>query len=485
MAWSGGNFTRIYGNNGWTNDATLGVGIEAGRHDIQDNDLKDGIDQCLNKTGQNSMTGDLNLGGYRPTNVAAGTAAAPALCVANDVNTGIFQAAAAPDTLSIATNSTERVRVDSSGRVGIGTTSPGFLLDAQLTSANAAAFQRFAATGDGPFVTLIKSRGATVGTNTIVQPGDTLGTIAFGGTNGTSYNDAAYIRGTVDNTPGASNDMPGRLEFHTTPDGSGLPLERMRIDSTGNVGIGVASPLARTHISGQVANAIGTGVDQGQLFLSDSDLNTSGLCLGYYYQGGVDEYARIQSRSASGFTNLVLQGGNGAVVINKTSTSTSIAGTHFTNGASSTSPSTMFMVKTFSGTANGIANYHSGTYVGGVDFSNTATAFPTSSDYRLKENVVKLQNALSRVNQLKPSRFNFISEPDETIDGFLAHEVANVVPNAVFGEKDAVHDDGSIKVQSLDNSKIVPLLTAAIQELNAKVEALEAKVQALEAVTEV
>lgn len=118
MAWSGGNFTRA--NPTWATDAGLGIGIEAGRHDAQDNDFTTGIDQCLNKTGQNSMTGDLNLGGYRAVNAAAGTAAAPAICAGNDVNTGIFGPAA--DTFAVATNGTERVRVDSTGVVMVGTT---------------------------------------------------------------------------------------------------------------------------------------------------------------------------------------------------------------------------------------------------------------------------------------------------------------------------------------------------------------------------
>jgi hypothetical protein len=74
MAWSGGNFTRANGDNGWVTDAGLGIGIEAGLHDNQDNDFKNGINQCLNKDGSNSATGNLNDGGYRHTNVGAATA---------------------------------------------------------------------------------------------------------------------------------------------------------------------------------------------------------------------------------------------------------------------------------------------------------------------------------------------------------------------------------------------------------------------------
>ena len=111
--------------------------------------------------------------------------------------------------------------------------------------------------------------------------------------------------------------------------------------------------------------------------------------------------------------------------------------------------------------------------VGSVSITNSATSFNTTSDYRIKENEIELPNALSRVNNLKPYRFNFISDADNTVDGFFAHEVAEVVPEAVTGEKDAVDDDGEIKPQQLDHSKLVPILVKAVQELSAKVEELE------------
>lgn len=120
MAWSGGNFTRA--NPTWVSDAAALIGIEPLRHDNQDNDFTTGINECLNKTGQNQMTGNLNLGGFLPTNIGAGTAAAPALCMNNDVNTGLFSPAA--DQIGIATNGTEKIRITDTGRLGIGTTTP-------------------------------------------------------------------------------------------------------------------------------------------------------------------------------------------------------------------------------------------------------------------------------------------------------------------------------------------------------------------------
>jgi len=105
----------------------------------------------------------------------------------------------------------------------------------------------------------------------------------------------------------------------------------------------------------------------------------------------------------------------------------------------------------------------------------SATLYNTTSDYRLKENVVEMNGAIDRVKQLKPSRFNFKNSPEETVDGFLAHEVQEVVPLCVTGEKDAVDNNGDIIPQAMDASKLVPLLTGAIKELTARIEALEAK----------
>lgn len=124
----------------------------------------------------------------------------------------------------------------------------------------------------------------------------------------------------------------------------------------------------------------------------------------------------------------------------------------------------------------------SGATVGSISITSSNTAYNTSSDYRLKENVTDISDGITRVKQLSPKRFNFIVNPDtEIVDGFIAHEVATVIPEAITGEKDAVDDDGNIKPQGIDQSKLVPLLTAALQEAIAKIETLETKVAALEA----
>jgi hypothetical protein len=113
--------------------------------------------------------------------------------------------------------------------------------------------------------------------------------------------------------------------------------------------------------------------------------------------------------------------------------------------------------------------------------ANNATSYNTTSDYRLKKDVVDIVDGISRIRQLKPKRFKFIDDPDETLfDGFLAHEVQDVVPVAVSGEKDAVGENGYPLYQQIDTSWMVALLTAGIKELDSVVKTLQDRVNFLE-----
>ena len=144
--------------------------------------------------------------------------------------------------------------------------------------------------------------------------------------------------------------------------------------------------------------------------------------------------------------------------------------------------------------------------VGHISVSTTATAYNTSSDYRLKENVVPISDGIDRLKLLKPKRFNFIIEPDIIVDGFLAHEADEVVPESVTGTKDGsrldnvevtppiLDADGNVVTeavmeeqtvedyQGMDASKLVPLLTAALQEAITKIEELTTRIEVLEGI---
>tara|TARA_R100001163_G_scaffold50289_1_gene37827 strand:+ start:5589 stop:6551 length:963 start_codon:yes stop_codon:yes gene_type:complete len=118
---------------------------------------------------------------------------------------------------------------------------------------------------------------------------------------------------------------------------------------------------------------------------------------------------------------------------------------------------------------------------GDITISAGGVAYNTGSDYRLKENVVELTGAKARLQQLPVKRFNFIADPNTTVDGFLAHEAQAVVPEAVTGTHNEVDADGNPVHQGIDQAKLVPLLTAALQEAFAEIAALTARVETLEA----
>jgi hypothetical protein len=121
----------------------------------------------------------------------------------------------------------------------------------------------------------------------------------------------------------------------------------------------------------------------------------------------------------------------------------------------------------------------SGTQVGSIAIGTSSTSYNTSSDYRLKENLTSITDGIDRLKQLKPKRFNFIGET-QIVDGFVAHEAKEVVPESVTGEKDEVLQNGDPVYQGIDQAKLVPLLTAALQEAVAKIENLENRIQTLE-----
>ena len=136
--------------------------------------------------------------------------------------------------------------------------------------------------------------------------------------------------------------------------------------------------------------------------------------------------------------------------------------------------------------SNGGTYYHiefldGGVSHGSVTSNGTTTAYNTSSDYRLKDNVSPMSGSIDRLKQLKPSTWTWIQDGSHG-EGFLAHEAQEVVPECATGTKDAVDDEGNPVYQGIDQSKLVPLLTAALQEAITKIEDLETRIQALELV---
>jgi hypothetical protein len=167
-----------------------------------------------------------------------------------DTNTKIRFPAA--DTITAETGGTERQRINSDGQLLINqTASSGLGRQLQIgsnTGFGGVSLNRFSADTGSSGLDFIKSRNATIGSNTIVQNDDNLGAITWRGADGTDFaTPAAQIKVAVDGTPG-SNDMPGRIMLFTTADGASSLTERLRIDNAGNVGIGITNPTTTLHL---------------------------------------------------------------------------------------------------------------------------------------------------------------------------------------------------------------------------------------------
>jgi hypothetical protein len=295
----------------------------------------DSVDAIFAAAGTGTSVG-LNVGSGKVLTVggiashAAGSAAAPTITATGDTNTGIFFPAA--DQVAISTGGTQRAVVDSSGNLGIGTTSPtsplhvSGLIFQQRDSASASITQSAGAT----FSRLFQRRSA--GTNaspTIVSSGDAIGDVLWAGYDGAAYIQAASIQASVDGTPG-TNDMPGRLAFSTTADGASSPTERMRIDSSGNVGIGTTATTYNyqtKNIALYDASSAGISIVGGAKILTLTAQSSGGIFVGsrsndnLIFATNDTERARIDTsgqllvgKNAGGISNAGFQAeGNGSI----------------------------------------------------------------------------------------------------------------------------------------------------------------------------
>lgn len=196
------------------------------------------------------------------------------------------------------------------------------------------------------------------------------------------------------------------------------------------------------------------------------NINGGHLAFSTGESGTTTERVRI---SSNGYVGL----GTSASYPLEVSLGQSDAAAKFARGNTSTSMKNLILFRSSSAGAD----------VGSIQITNSATSYVTSSDHRLKENVETLSNGITRVKQLQPKRFSWIVDEEDSAnqDGFLAHEAQTVVPEAVTGTHNEVDDDGNAVMQGIDQAKLVPLLTAALQEAITKIEDLETRVAALEA----
>jgi hypothetical protein len=317
------------------------------------------------------------------------------------------------------------------------------------------------------------------------------------------------MRALENNTTGASNTAVGReaLKYNTTAsNNTAVGYQAGYSNTTGekNTSVGYQALRNTTTVNGNTAlgflagytNATGTfntylGMQAG--YSATSGNNTFvGLNSGYYVTtGGSNTILGRYNGNGGGLdirtssNNIVLSDGdgnprlridsNGAVAIGDTNPTRHGQTTKalIYNGSATTGDFALHVGRVGTGTENQVCFSNGYGKVGSITTSGTSTAYNTSSDYRLKENVVDLTGATDRLKQLEPKRFNFIVDADTTVDGFLAHEVQAIVPEAIHGTHNEVDDEGNPVYQGIDQSKLVPLLVATIKELEARITALE------------
>ena len=315
-----------------------------------------------------------------------GTVSTPAIR-GTDSNTGIFFPAA--DTIAFAEGGAEAMRIDSSGNVGIGTSSPAFKTE-------------IVGGTDTVETTLFQVRSNAGGINT-------GSTIAFANsTNATAGSGRVELAGLRDTSSGSSFVV-------RTANSSGTVTERMRIDSFG-----------RVYLDAYSNNLYGNNAQQLAI-----NTGTTGLSI-----------QTTDTRSTGFWTN---------------------------SGSAGTSNAATYL-QFFNNSAQ--------TNVGSVTSTGTNCLYNNLSDYRLKEDIAPITNGLALVSALKPINFKWSSNKTEDF-GFIAHEFQEVIPNFVTGDKDVVDEKGKPVYQAMDSSGAIPLLVAAIQELKAELDATKAEVQAL------
>jgi hypothetical protein len=407
----------------------------------------------------------------------------------------------------------ERMRINSSGNVGIGTSSP----DAKLSVNGVASF------GDGTALLPSIANFGDLNTGMWFPAADTIAFSEGGAEAMRITSDGRLGIGTT--TPTEKLSVDGSVIFNESGNNVDFRVEGdtdvnlLFVDaSTNSVGIGTSSPAGKLHV---VGSEVFFKNDAGNCTVSigASDSGNSVINLGDPSDGDVGrilyEHANNSLQFKVNASELMRIVGTQVFINCTADPSASVPGVRLGNPAvalcafSCGSPTTeVYQLGFYNG--NGL--------VGRISTNGSATSYTTSSDYRLKENVNYNFDATTRLKQLKPARFNFIADADTTVDGFIAHEVQTVVPEAISGEKDETKtkekvvvnangnviaenieqadwqngkiadDDGNTQYptdstweatkvvpvyQGIDQAKLVPLLVKTIQELEARITALE------------
>jgi hypothetical protein len=387
-------------------------------------------------------------GGAQTIEFAAGTVSAPSITTTGDTNTGIFFPAA--DTIAFTEGGTEAMRIDSSGNVLIGTTANS--TGAKINIATDGSAQNR--------VLSFTNTQASGRTYQFVNGGETAGLFQI-------YDDTASAG-------------------------------RFAIDSSGNVGIGTSAPVRPFVLR------TGSGVSS-VIKLANADSGetlTDGFDIAF---DGANGYLNLRESGFLSFSTnnaeraRITSGGDFRIGTTATINGEKLGILTDLNGLLAKTTASANSYEPFLAVRNGnvgkaITFWHSDTQQAGyINIDNTTTvSINNTSDYRIKKDIQPLVNSISRVKNLNPVSFTFTVD-DYATEGFIAHEVAEVMPQAVHGIKDevqikkvevspGVYEEQEVpKYQAMDQSKLIPLLTSALKEAIQKIETLEANNAALEA----
>jgi len=373
---------------------------------------------------------------------AAGSASAPVITRTGDTNTGIFFPAA--DTIAFAEGGVEAMRLDSSGNLGLGVTPSAW---------------------GGSFKAL---QVGAVGSTYVSSAGDVI----FGRN---TYNNGTNSLYLTSNFASAYGMISGQHQWFTASSGTAgnaiTFTQAMTLDASGRLGIGTTSPSTVLSLaSSNQPNHLYTGATGA---FSWGQFNSSG-------DASINNGANANLLFATNNTERARIDPSGNLLVGTASTLNNTAAHLQVLGISTDDSLAVFRNGSGRSAGNIIFQNASATQVGYIQATNSATLYATSSDYRLKNTIAPMTGALAKVAALKPVTYKWNSDNSDG-EGFIAHELAEVCPQAVVGEKDAVDADGNPQYQGIDTSLLIATLTAALQEMKAIIETLTARIEALEA----
>jgi len=265
------------------------------------------------------------------------------------------------------------------------------------------------------------------------------------------------------------------------------PTSSLTLDASGQLGVGTTSPGYRLDVAAGDTTA---GFGYAARLRSNATAGAATLQFTNNAVSTENGYIRVTDAGLMSFTNRAYIDSSGSLLVRKTTDdlttpgfcasiqSGTFNGTSMIKGGG-TWGTNLFVGRTSgAGTGAYVEFWYNGTTTGTITTNGTTTAYNTSSDYRLKEDIAPMTGALAKVAALKPCTYKWKADGSDG-EGFIAHELQEVVPQCVTGDKDAVDADGKPVYQGIDTSFLVATLTAAIQELKADLDATKAELAAL------